>query len=79
MARPLSPCDHSQEWAKDLRLEMQMAIGQQLRAEYELPQELPPELTALLIVMDERPEPPAKAPLYWHCAPGPSVSGIILT
>jgi hypothetical protein len=35
---------------------MQMAIGQQLRVEYELPQELPPELTTLLIRMDEQPK-----------------------
>jgi hypothetical protein len=56
MARPLSPCDHSQEWAKDLRREMQTAIGRQLRVECELPQELPPELAILLIRMDEQPE-----------------------
>jgi hypothetical protein len=56
MARPLSLCDHPQEWPEDLRREMQTAIGQQLRVEYELPQELPPELAMLLIRMDEQPQ-----------------------
>ena len=33
-----------------------MAIGQQLRVEYELPQDLSPELAMLLIRMDEQAE-----------------------
>ena len=37
---------HPREWALALRREMQIAIGQQLRSECELPQELPPELTS---------------------------------
>jgi hypothetical protein len=39
---PNTPPEH--KWASALRREMQMAIGQQLRAECELPQELPPAL-----------------------------------
>ena len=56
MPHPTFHSHHPQKWAGALRREMQTAIGQQLRAEYELPQELPPELTALLIRMDEQPE-----------------------
>lgn len=48
MPRPTFHSHHPQKWAGALRREMQTAIGQQLRAEYELPQELPLELTALL-------------------------------
>jgi hypothetical protein len=37
---------HPREWELALRREMQMAIGQQLRNECELPQELPPKPTS---------------------------------
>jgi hypothetical protein len=40
-----------------LRREMQMAIGQQLRDECELPQELPPELPVRLIRKDKEHDP----------------------
>jgi hypothetical protein len=35
---------HDRKWASALRRGMQMAIGQRLRIECELPQELPPAL-----------------------------------
>ena len=59
MPRPTSGFDHPPKWAVGLRREMQTAIGQQLRIECQLPQELAPELTTLLIRMDE--ERPLKA------------------
>jgi len=49
MLRSTSNNQHPRKWAVALRREMQMAIGQQLRDECELPQELPPELSARLI------------------------------
>jgi len=45
------------KWAVALRREMQMAIGHQLRLEYELPQELPTELLADLIRSDKERDP----------------------
>jgi len=48
MRRSTSSTSWPAKWALALRQEMQMAIGQQLRIECELPQELPPELSALL-------------------------------
>jgi hypothetical protein len=56
MPRPTSHSDPPPKWASASRHDMQMAIGQHLRVEYELPQELPPELTTLLIRMDEQPK-----------------------
>ena len=41
-----------------LRREMQTAIGQQLRAECELPQEMSPELTALQTTAKDRENDP---------------------
>jgi hypothetical protein len=46
--------DHQPNWAATLRHEMQTMIGQLLRAQYELPQELPPEMRALLMQIDEQ-------------------------
>jgi hypothetical protein len=40
MARSTSNTQPGRKWALALRREMQTAIGQQFRAEYELPQEL---------------------------------------
>jgi hypothetical protein len=45
------------KWALALRREVQMAIGQQLRAECELPKELPPEMTAPLTPGDKENDP----------------------
>jgi hypothetical protein len=45
------------KWALALRREMQMAVGLQLQAECEPPQELPPELTAILIRSDKEHDP----------------------
>ena len=53
MLRSTSNNQHPRKWAIALRREMQMAIGQQLRDECELPQELPPELSARLIRKDK--------------------------
>jgi hypothetical protein len=44
MPRSTTNTQLEREWASALRREMQMAIGEQLRAERELPQELPPAL-----------------------------------
>jgi hypothetical protein len=46
MPRPTLNTQHPREWELPLRREMLMAIGQQLRTESELPNELPPELTS---------------------------------
>jgi hypothetical protein len=48
MLRSPPNTQHSRKWALALRREMQTAIGQQLRVEGELPQELPPELASVL-------------------------------
>jgi hypothetical protein len=40
-------------WIVGVRRVIQMTIGDQLKARYEAPQELSPELTALLMRMDE--------------------------
>ena len=48
---------HPRKWALTLRREMQMAIGQQLRLECELPLELPPKPTALSIRRDTENDP----------------------
>jgi hypothetical protein len=42
------------KWATTLRQEMLTMIGHLLRAQHELPQELSPEMTALLMRMDEQ-------------------------
>jgi hypothetical protein len=44
---------HPRKWALALRREMQMAVGLQLQVECEPPQELPHELTAILIRSDK--------------------------
>jgi hypothetical protein len=51
--------DHQPKWATTkwtatLHQEMQTMIGQQLKAQYELPQELSPHMTALLMRIDEQ-------------------------
>jgi hypothetical protein len=48
MRRSTLNAEHPRKWALALRREMQVAIGQQLRVECELPQKLQPKLTALL-------------------------------
>jgi hypothetical protein len=55
MLRSTSNTQHPRKWAMALRREMQMAIGQRLRVEGELPQELPPELSARLIHKEHDP------------------------
>ena len=40
-----------------MRREMQIAIGRQLRVEWELPRESPPELKRLLADKDKEPDP----------------------
>ena len=47
----------SLKWAAALRREMQIAIGQQLRVEWELPRELPPEMRTLLANQDKEQDP----------------------
>jgi hypothetical protein len=42
------------KWAATSLQEMQAMIGQLLKAQYELPQELSPAMTALLLRMDEQ-------------------------
>jgi hypothetical protein len=56
MLRSTSNNQHPRKWAIALRREMQMAIGQQLRDECELPQELPPELSACELPQELPPE-----------------------
>ena len=53
MLRSTNHSYHPPKWAKDLRREMQTAIGQQLRVECELPQEIAPELAVILTLMRE--------------------------
>ena len=53
MLRSPSNTDQSLKWAAALRREMQIAIGQQLRVEWELPRELPPEMRTLLANQDK--------------------------
>jgi hypothetical protein len=45
------------KWAAALRREMQIAIGRQLRVEWELPRESPPELKRLLADRDKEADP----------------------
>jgi hypothetical protein len=47
MLRSTPDTQHPRKWADALRREMQMAIGQQLRVELELPRKLAPELGTL--------------------------------
>jgi hypothetical protein len=47
MLRSTTDTQHPRKWAIALRREMQMAIGQQLQAELELPRKLAPELGTL--------------------------------
>jgi len=56
MLRSTSNSQHPCKWAI-WRREMQMAMGQQLRDECELPQELPPELPVRLIRKDKEYDP----------------------
>ncbi len=56
MLGPTSKAD-SQKWAAPLRREMQKAIGQLLRDEYELPQPLTADLKALLTPSDTKNDP----------------------
>jgi hypothetical protein len=53
MLRPTCKSRDSSMWALGLRREMQIAIGQQLRIECELPKELAPELSMLLARLHE--------------------------
>jgi hypothetical protein len=48
MPRSTSNAQHPHKWALAMRREMQKAIGQQLRGEWEVPRELPPKLAKLL-------------------------------
>jgi hypothetical protein len=57
MLRSTPDTQHPRKWADALRREMQMAIGQQLRDKYELPQELTPELSTRLIRKDREHDP----------------------
>jgi hypothetical protein len=53
MLRSPSNTDQSLKWAAALRREMQIAIGRQLRVEWELPRDLPPEVRMLLADKDK--------------------------
>jgi len=53
MLRITPNTQHPRKWALALRREMQMAVGLQLQVECEPPQELPHELTAILIRSDK--------------------------
>ena len=57
MPRSTFNSQHPHKWADVLRREMQMTIGQQLRDEYELLQELPSEPSARLIRKDKEHDP----------------------
>jgi hypothetical protein len=57
MLRSIPNGHHPRKWALALRREMQMAIGQQLRAECHLPKKLPPGPAALLIPRDTERDP----------------------
>jgi hypothetical protein len=57
MLRPRPNTRHPHKWALALRREKHMAIGQQLRVECELPQELPAALSASLIKKDKEHDP----------------------
>jgi hypothetical protein len=57
MLRSTPNTQHPRKWAIALRREMQMAIGQRLRDRYEVPQELPPELSTPLIRKDKEHDP----------------------
>jgi len=57
MLRATPNTQHPRKWAMALHREMQMAIGQQLRDEHGLQQELPPELSARLIRKDKEHDP----------------------
>ena len=52
-----STSQYPTKWALAMRREMQIAIEQQFRLEGELPEELPPELTALLDRRDKEHDP----------------------
>jgi hypothetical protein len=56
MLRSTPNTQHPRKWADALRREMQMAIGQQLRDRYQLPQE-PTELSTRLILGDKEHDP----------------------
>ena len=57
MVRSTTDTQHPHKWADGLRREMQIAIAQQLWEEYELPQELPTELSARPISGDKEHDP----------------------
>ena len=57
MLRSTPNTQHPRKRAPALRREMQMAIGHQLWEEYELPQELPTELSARPISSDKEHDP----------------------
>ncbi len=57
MLRSTPNVQHPLKLALTSHREMQMGIGQRLRIECELPQELPPELTALLVRRDKEHDP----------------------
>jgi hypothetical protein len=57
MPRSTPNTQHPRKWALALRRELLMAIGQRLRVERELPEDLPPELTALLPRRDREDDP----------------------
>jgi hypothetical protein len=57
MLRATPNTQHPRKWAMALHREMQMAIGQQLRDEHGLRQELAPELSARLIRKDKEHDP----------------------
>jgi hypothetical protein len=57
MLRSTPNSQPKRKWASALRREMEMGIGKQLRAECELPQELPARLTALPTHNDKEHDP----------------------
>jgi hypothetical protein len=57
MLRSTPNTQHPGKWAATLRRDMQMAIGQQPRDKYELPQEPTPELSTRLMREDKEHDP----------------------
>ena len=57
MPRSTTGTLHLRKWALAMRREMLIATGQELRAERQVPQELTPELSALLPPRDRENDP----------------------
>jgi hypothetical protein len=67
MLRSTTDTQHPRKWADALRREMQMAIGQQLRVELELPRKLAPGLGTLFADKDTDKEHDPYADIVGTC------------